>query len=407
MEENRGEVVPNSQLESKTLVACTPNQVLSSDKHLMPSPCVSLQKFQQSSPDLNKTVSRSVSLDVPPVPTEVATLGALRGSSCPLMATADICILRATVNKERKVKVTARDDAGKSYPQGTEIAKGSFSFHDSDSVLTEETTTDNGDDRSVNVVSFTPTTTGRHELKDGQQKSGSAVVTPAHQGTPHHPRSPSGFHQSSHSNPASIKVTSHGTLHRAPDATGNESPHTFSTLNVPANGKSRNHCTTDWNTREQPTNFTTSGLPPSPSRLPFSESNGSFHDLLSKPCPCGSTAHQQTNDSECPINTHKQIHQEYHQDTSARYSYAQPTMVSGVKPCRCGSTTHQRTNHSACPLNKRYHSPQSSSGDTSASYSYYAQPIATMLSGVKPCRCGSTTHQRTNHSACPLNKRYQ
>lgn len=49
--------------------------------------------------------------------------------------------------------------------------------------------------------------------------------------------------------------------------------------------------------------------------------------------------------------------------------------ISQSTPCRCGSTTHSRTNHRDCPLN----------------------------SG---CQCGSTTHFRTSHRDCPLNPRF-
>lgn len=49
-----------------------------------------------------------------------------------------------------------------------------------------------------------------------------------------------------------------------------------------------------------------------------------------------------------------------------------PQPIATQRPCRCGSTTHRRTNHRDCPFNTR-------------------------------CRCGSTTHRRTNHRDCPLN----
>lgn len=34
-----------------------------------------------------------------------------------------------------------------------------------------------------------------------------------------------------------------------------------------------------------------------------------------------------------------------------------------IKPCRCGSTSHKRTNHKNCPLNKIYHYYEDPYGD--------------------------------------------
>lgn len=39
------------------------------------------------------------------------------------------------------------------------------------------------------------------------------------------------------------------------------------------------------------------------------------------------------------------------------------TVEKVVKPCRCGSTSHKRTNHKNCPLNKMYHYYEDPDGD--------------------------------------------
>ncbi len=171
-----------SQLITRAVETYTPNQVLSTKKVMKARLHTLLKKFQETTLEPTTTAAMPLSLEVSPLLTEVATLGAVAGGSCPWMATADIYIPRATVNKERKVKVTARDEAGKPYPHGGEIVKGSFSLLGSSNAPTVGTTTDNGD--GTYLVNFTPTTAGEHELRisiSGQQIKGSPFVFSVHQ----------------------------------------------------------------------------------------------------------------------------------------------------------------------------------------------------------------------------------
>ena len=61
-------------------------------------------------------------------------------------------------------------------------------------------------------------------------------------------------------------------------------------------------------------------------------------------------------------------------------------VVSSKKSCQCGSSTHLRTSHLECPLNKINQVSDSSKATK------------------RSCKCGSTEHIRTNHHDCPFNK---
>lgn len=70
--------------------------------------------------------------------------------------------------------------------------------------------------------------------------------------------------------------------------------------------------------------------------------------------------------------------------------------IVGGKRCKCGSSSHQRTSHRNCPLNKK-----SSAMPNPANTADKNTPHPSV--GKKQCICGSSTHQRTSYSQCPLN----
>ncbi len=170
------------QLIRRAADTYTPSQVLATKKIMKTDLLALLKTFQEMTREPTTTAAMPMTLDVSPLLLDIATLGVVDGGSCPWMATADIYIPRATVNKERKFKVTARDDAGKPYPHGGEIVKASAGLLGSSDSPTDGTTTDNGD--GMYVISFTPTSTGEHELRiaiSGQQIKGSPFVISVHQ----------------------------------------------------------------------------------------------------------------------------------------------------------------------------------------------------------------------------------
>ena len=71
--------------------------------------------------------------------------------------------------------------------------------------------------------------------------------------------------------------------------------------------------------------------------------------------------------------TFQKMHPGSHSTTFQAMHPATPSRDTGIKPCKCGSTTHRITSHHECPLRR------------------------------PTCRCGSATHQRINHRDCPLN----
>lgn len=70
-------------------------------------------------------------------------------------------------------------------------------------------------------------------------------------------------------------------------------------------------------------------------------------------------------------------------------------LVIGGKKCKCGSTTHQHTSHSDCPLRK---------GTEPTELEEQMQTGIATNHISKKCKCGSFTHQRTSHKDCPLRK---
>ena len=73
--------------------------------------------------------------------------------------------------------------------------------------------------------------------------------------------------------------------------------------------------------------------------------------------------------------TFQKMHPGSHSTAFQTVYPATPSRNTGIKPCKCGSTTHRITSHHECPLRR------------------------------PTCRCGSTTHQRINHRDCPLNNK--
>ena len=76
-----------------------------------------------------------------------------------------------------------------------------------------------------------------------------------------------------------------------------------------------------------------------------------------------------------PSTTFQLVHYGTPSTTSQAVHHGISGRDTGIKPCKCGSTTHRTTAHHECPLRR------------------------------PTCQCGSTTHQRTNHRDCPLNKK--
>ena len=74
-----------------------------------------------------------------------------------------------------------------------------------------------------------------------------------------------------------------------------------------------------------------------------------------------------------PSSTSQLVHYGTPSTTSQAVYHGISGRDTGIKPCKCGSTTHRTTAHHECPLRR------------------------------PTCQCGSTTHQRINHHDCPLN----
>ena len=72
-------------------------------------------------------------------------------------------------------------------------------------------------------------------------------------------------------------------------------------------------------------------------------------------------------------------------------------IIASKKKCKCGSTTHLRTSHRECPMNKSKSHEEDSVDKIDSTIS--EQEITT-----KKCKCGSTSHLRTSHRDCPMNK---
>ena len=94
-------------------------------------------------------------------------------------------------------------------------------------------------------------------------------------------------------------------------------------------------------------------------------------------------------------------------------------IISNKKRCKCGSTTHLRTSHRECPMNKGKVIRQDSGekdGEDDFEVDNDSTGIMDLLSNSsvsgpdrviaskKKCKCGSTTHLRTSHHDCPMNK---
>lgn len=85
-----------------------------------------------------------------------------------------------------------------------------------------------------------------------------------------------------------------------------------------------------------------------------------------------------------------------------------------VQTCKCGSATHKRSNHKDCPLRKSKRPRKTAMSDerevvmvdasqpSSSSSSSSNNPVQMSADTVRACKCGSTTHFRTNHRSCPL-----
>ena len=73
-------------------------------------------------------------------------------------------------------------------------------------------------------------------------------------------------------------------------------------------------------------------------------------------------------------------------------------IIASKKKCKCGSTTHLRTSHRECPMNK------SKSHEEDSIYKIGNSTISEQEITTKKCKCGSTSHLRTSHRDCPMNK---
>ena len=73
-------------------------------------------------------------------------------------------------------------------------------------------------------------------------------------------------------------------------------------------------------------------------------------------------------------------------------------IIASKKKCKCGSTTHLRTSHRECPMNKNK-GHGDGSVDSIGNSTRSQQEVTT-----KKCRCGSISHLRTSHRDCPMNK---
>ena len=73
-------------------------------------------------------------------------------------------------------------------------------------------------------------------------------------------------------------------------------------------------------------------------------------------------------------------------------------IIASKKKCKCGSTSHLRTSHRECPMNKSKRHDDDSV-DLLGSSTISDKEITT-----KKCKCGSTSHLRTSHRDCPMNK---
>ena len=71
--------------------------------------------------------------------------------------------------------------------------------------------------------------------------------------------------------------------------------------------------------------------------------------------------------------------------------------------CRCGSTTHSRTTHADCPMNKldRDEVTQAVPQD---GLEIVQEESKHKRNKSGQCRCGSTSHSRTTHADCPMKK---
>ena len=73
-------------------------------------------------------------------------------------------------------------------------------------------------------------------------------------------------------------------------------------------------------------------------------------------------------------------------------------IIASKKKCKCGSTTHLRTSHRECPMNKSK-GHEDDSVDLLGNSTISERELTT-----KKCKCGSTSHLRTSHRDCPMNK---
>ena len=106
-----------------------------------------------------------------------------------------------------------------------------------------------------------------------------------------------------------------------------------------------------------------------------------FHDAFADQCICGSTTHMTTDNADCPMNP-------LNTNISAAFTFTDTPLTSSAAPTT--PTVHQDRLIICVDCLRGGH------------YNNLNPVCPDHSNAIPTCRCGSTTHRRTNHRDCPL-----